>query len=59
MKNYDEIKKIVSEMEADVQKFENGTNAAGKRVRAFCQDIKKACQGLRTDVQEMKAKRAK
>lgn len=59
MKNYDSIKKIVAEMEADVQKFDGGTNAAGKRVRAYCQDIKKQCQELRTAVQDMKAKRAK
>ena len=59
MKNYDSIKKIVAEMENDVQKFDDGTNAAGKRVRQYCQDIKKACQGLRTEVQDMKAKRKK
>lgn len=59
MKNYDSIKKIVAEMENDVQKFEGGTNAAGKRVRQFCQDIKKECQGLRTAVQELKEKRKK
>jgi len=57
MKNYDVIKKIVADMEADVVKFENGTNAAGGRVRKYCQEIKKACQGLRINVQEMKEKR--
>lgn len=57
MKNYDAIKKIVAEMESDVQKFENGTNAAGARVRKYCQEIKKACQGLRQDVQDIKASR--
>ena len=59
MKNYDAIKKIVSEMENDVQKFEDGTNAAGARVRKYCQDIKAACKGLRDDVQELKEKRKK
>lgn len=59
MKNYDAIKKIVAEMENDVTKFEGGTNAAGGRVRKFCQEIKKACQALRLDVQSMKEKRKK
>jgi len=57
MKNYEKIKQIVASMENDVNKFKGGTNAAGSRVRKHCQEIKKACQALRTDVQDMKAKR--
>ena len=59
MKNYDSIKKIVAEMENDVQKFEDGTNAAGARIRKYCQEIKLQCKGLRDAVQEMKEKRKK
>ena len=59
MKNYDAIKKIVAEMENDVTKFEGGNNSAGARVRKHCQEIKKACKGLRDDVQSMKEKRNK
>lgn len=59
MKQYDAIKKIVAEMENDVQKFENGTNAAGSRIRKAVQEIKKAGQALRLDVQAMKEKRKK
>ena len=59
MKNYDAIKKIVAEMENDVQKFEGGTNAAGSRIRKAVQEMKKAGQALRSDVQAMKEKRKK
>lgn len=59
MKNYDLIKKIVAEMENDVTKFENGTNAAGSRVRKAVQEMKKAGKGLRDDIQSMKEKRKK
>lgn len=57
MKNYDAIKKIVADMETDVQKFDNGNNAAGSRIRKAVQEMKRAGQALRTDVQEMKEKR--
>lgn len=57
MKNYDAIKKIVSDMEQDVQKFENGTNAAGTRIRKAVQELKRAGQALRQDVQDMKETR--
>lgn len=59
MKQYDAIKKIVAEMENDVQKFEGGTNAAGARVRKYCQEIKSACKDLRDAVQKEKEKRKK
>lgn len=57
MKNYDAIKKIVAEMENDVQKFEGGTNAAGARVRKAVQELKRAGQALRQDVQDIKESR--
>ena len=54
MKLYEDIKNIVTAMEADVQKFYGGNNAAGTRVRKALQDLKKASQAMRIDVQEKK-----
>ncbi len=57
MKKFEAIKKIIAEMENDVQKFYNGTNAAGTRVRKACQELKTACNDLRADVQKVRESR--
>ena len=54
MNHYENIKNIIAAMEADVQKFYGGNNAAGTRVRKALQDLKKAAQEMRIDVQEKK-----
>lgn len=36
----------------DAEKFSNGNDAAGKRVRACLMDISKACKELRAAIQE-------
>lgn len=54
MKLYEDIKNIITAMETDVQKFYGGNNAAGTRVRKALQDLKKAAQAMRIDVQEKK-----
>ena len=41
MQKYETLKQLVANMEADVQKFYNGNNAAGTRVRKHLQDVKK------------------
>lgn len=56
MNKYENLKNIVTAMEADVQKFYNGNAAAGTRVRKSLQDVKKAAQEFRIEVQEVKAK---
>jgi len=57
MQKYETLKQLVTNMEADVQKFYNGNNAAGTRVRKHLQDVKKACQDMRNEVQEIRTSR--
>ena len=57
MQKYETLKSLVANMEADVQKFYNGNNAAGTRVRKHLQDVKKACQDMRNEVQEIRTTR--
>ena len=57
MQKYETLKQLVTNMETDVQKFYNGNNAAGTRVRKHLQDVKKACQDMRNEVQEIRATR--
>ena len=57
MQKYETLKSLVANMETDVQKFYNGNNAAGTRVRKHLQDVKKACQDMRNEVQEIRTTR--
>ena len=57
MQKYETLKQLVTNMETDVQKFYNGNNAAGTRVRKHLQDVKKACQDMRNEVQEIRSSR--
>lgn len=58
MKKYQELKNILAAMENDVVKFyENETNAAGARIRKQLQSLKKCANEMRSDIQEIKAKR--
>ena len=57
MQKYETLKALVTNMETDVQKFYNGNNAAGTRVRKHLQDVKKACQDMRNEVQEIRTSR--
>jgi Histone H1-like protein Hc1 len=50
MQAFDTIKRILAEIEADVQKAQGGNKAAGTRVRKAMQDIKKAAQEVRTGI---------
>ncbi|MBI4929754.1 MAG: histone H1 [Bacteroidetes bacterium] len=57
MQKYETLKALVAGMETDTLKFYNGNNAAGTRVRKHLQDVKKACQDMRNEVQEIRATR--
>jgi len=57
MEKYETLKQLVAGMEADVTKFYGGNNAAGTRVRKHLQDVKKACQDMRDEVQEIRGSR--
>ncbi len=57
MQKYETLKQLVAGMEADVTKFYGGNNAAGTRVRKHLQDVKKACQDMRDEVQTIRGSR--
>ena len=52
--NFEAIKQLVTDCEGDVVKFFEGNNAAGGRVRAAMQSIKKLAQEVRKEVQAEK-----
>lgn len=53
------IKDLWGELEKDASKFyERGNNAAGKRARAYAQEMKKLLQELRIDIQAKKNENA-
>ena len=55
MKKFSEVKQVIAAIEADVEKFYNGGNAAaGTRVRKAMQDLKGLAQDIRTEVTEKK-----
>ena len=59
MKKFNDVKKLVMELEGDADKFYNkGNNAAGTRVRKGMQDLKNMAQAIRLEVQTKKNKEA-
>ena len=52
MQEFETLKRLVIEAEADVNKAEGGNKAAGTRVRKKMQDIKAAAQEVRKKVLE-------
>ncbi|MHC4266784.1 MAG: histone H1 [Planctomycetota bacterium] len=55
MQEYENLKVLVAEIEADISKAEGGNKAAGTRVRKQMQDIKKAAQAVRNKVLELRS----
>jgi hypothetical protein len=55
MQEYERLKVLVAEIEADISKAEGGNKAAGTRVRKQMQDIKSAAQIVRNKVLEIRA----
>ncbi|MDX1910960.1 MAG: hypothetical protein SFV22_05720 [Saprospiraceae bacterium] len=56
-KIFNDIKQKVAEIEADVNKFYGGNNAAGARVRKAMQELKALATDLRKDVLDTKTAR--
>jgi hypothetical protein len=54
MQEYENLKALVAEIEADVSKAEGGNKAAGTRVRKQMQQIKQASQSVRNKVLEIR-----
>lgn len=50
MQAFETIKRIMAEVEEDIQKALGGNKAAGTRVRKAMQDIKKAAQEVRVGI---------
>jgi len=55
MQEYEDLKVLVAEIEADVNKAEGGNKAAGTRVRKQMQRIKQAAQLVRNRVLEIRS----
>ncbi|WP_131535882.1 histone H1 [Pedobacter nototheniae] len=57
MKKFEEVKSLITALEADADKFYNkGNSAAGTRIRKGMQDLKNLAQAIRLEVQETKNK---
>ncbi|MBN1980790.1 MAG: hypothetical protein JW795_04625 [Chitinivibrionales bacterium] len=55
MQEYEDLKQLVAEIEADINKAEGGNKAAGTRVRKQMQTIKQASQAVRNKVLELRS----
>jgi hypothetical protein len=54
MQEYENLKVLIAEIEADISKAEGGNKAAGTRVRKQMQGIKQAAQLVRNKVLEIR-----
>ncbi|MGA2171739.1 MAG: histone H1 [Sedimentisphaerales bacterium] len=55
MQEYENLKVLVAEIEADLSKAEGGNKAAGTRVRKQMQSIKQAAQAVRSKILEIRS----
>ena len=55
MQQYEELKALIAEIEADINKAQGGNKAAGTRVRKQMQKIKQAAQAVRTAILEVRS----
>jgi len=55
MQEFEELKALINEIEADVLKASGGNKAAGTRVRKQMQKIKQAAQNVRNRILEIRA----
>jgi len=55
MQAYEDLKVLVAEIEADINKAEGGNKAAGTRVRKQMQKIKQASQTVRNGILEIRS----
>jgi len=56
---YDKLKKILAEIDDDMQKAMGGNRAAGTRIRQSMQDVKEAAQEIRTAILDQRKKEEK
>ena len=55
MQEYEDLKVMVAEIEADVSKAQGGNKAAGTRVRKQMQKVKQAAQEVRNRILEIRS----
>jgi hypothetical protein len=55
MQEYESLKVLVAEIEADISKAEGGNKAAGTRVRKQMQKVKQAAQLVRSRILEVRS----
>ena len=55
MQEYEDLKTLVAEIEADISKAEGGNKAAGTRVRKQMQKVKQAVQVVRSRILEIRS----
>ncbi len=55
MQEYEALKVLVAEIEADINKAEGGNKAAGTRVRKQMQKVKQATQVVRNRILEIRS----
>ena len=55
MQEYETLRTLVAEIEADIDKAQGGNKVAGTRVRKQMQQIKQAAQTLRTRIMEIRS----
>ena len=55
MQEYEDLKALVAETEADIDKAEGGNKAAGTRVRKQMQQVKQQAQAVRSRVLEIRS----
>lgn len=56
MEAYEKLKKLVAEVDDDMQKALGGNRAAGTRVRQTMQQVKEAAQEIRTQILDQRKK---
>ena len=55
MQEYEDLKTLVNEIEADINKAAGGNKAAGTRVRKQMQAIKQSAQTVRSRILELRS----
>ena len=54
MISIENMQTVLTELQTDIDKFNNGNASAGTRIRKAMQDVKGQAQDLRKDVQTIK-----
>ena len=55
MQEYEELKTIITDLEDEIVKAEDGNKSAGTRIRKQMQEIKKIAKSIRTKILELRS----